>query len=469
MRTAQAGDVYKYVDETWHHALHRQAHPGAVLVSTGSQRPPEVAAAQLRRATRPPPTASSTASNQRIAEGQDNSRVAANVAKDLEASRAERCKKARDALPALDQLAPHVPHRPDGKREYLTDDRTRAAAHGRRQGGRSHLRPARLKLPVPTCSMNAVLWTAFSFVALAPDNSRLCSALALRVSVPWVLPWRKISIVPDCSKPSGIAAAIKRSRSPPSSAANLPHHLPSLAASGRCRGDLRFRGCGCPLRHRRPGAGSAPGRAGHRLLHGERRNRALGGKIPRRTSAQFIDAPVSGGVEGAQKGTLAIMTGGDPAAFEARAPHPRGDGQDDRALRSRGRGPGHQGHQPDHVRRHHPRLRRSHGVRRRAPVAARTRGVHARRRRRLELVLRASRAEHGARQLSGRLPHQAARQGSRASAATWRRASACRCRWSIRCSPNTRELMEQGYGDEDISATHRLKQALFEDAAKRKA
>ena len=31
------------------------------------------------------------------------------------------------------------------------------------------------------------------------------------------------------------------------------------------------------------------------------------------------------------------------------------------------------------------------------------------------------------------------------------------------------ELMDQGYGDEDISATHRLKQALFEEAAKRKA
>src|SRR5213075_1427032 len=30
-------------------------------------------------------------------------------------------------------------------------------------------------------------------------------------------------------------------------------------------------------------------------------------------------------------------------------------------------------------------------------------------------------------------------------------------------------LMEQGYGDEDISATHRLKQALFEVAAKRNA
>jgi 3-hydroxyisobutyrate dehydrogenase len=37
-------------------------------------------------------------------------------------------------------------------------------------------------------------------------------------------------------------------------------------------------------------------------------------------SAQFVDAPVSGGVEGAQKGTLAIMTGGEPAAFERAKP-----------------------------------------------------------------------------------------------------------------------------------------------------
>src|SRR6185295_9339587 len=34
----------------------------------------------------------------------------------------------------------------------------------------------------------------------------------------------------------------------------------------------------------------------------------------------FLDAPVSGGVEGAQKGTLAIMTGGAPAAFEKARP-----------------------------------------------------------------------------------------------------------------------------------------------------
>jgi 3-hydroxyisobutyrate dehydrogenase len=37
-------------------------------------------------------------------------------------------------------------------------------------------------------------------------------------------------------------------------------------------------------------------------------------------SAQFVDAPVSGGVEGAQKGTLAIMTGGEQSAFERAKP-----------------------------------------------------------------------------------------------------------------------------------------------------
>jgi 3-hydroxyisobutyrate dehydrogenase len=35
---------------------------------------------------------------------------------------------------------------------------------------------------------------------------------------------------------------------------------------------------------------------------------------------QFIDAPVSGGVEGAQKATLAIMCGGTPEAFDAAKP-----------------------------------------------------------------------------------------------------------------------------------------------------
>jgi 3-hydroxyisobutyrate dehydrogenase len=36
--------------------------------------------------------------------------------------------------------------------------------------------------------------------------------------------------------------------------------------------------------------------------------------------AEFLDAPVSGGVEGARDGTLAIMVGGESAAFERAAP-----------------------------------------------------------------------------------------------------------------------------------------------------
>jgi 3-hydroxyisobutyrate dehydrogenase len=40
----------------------------------------------------------------------------------------------------------------------------------------------------------------------------------------------------------------------------------------------------------------------------------------RAAGADFLDCPVSGGVEGARDGTLAIMAGGDPAAFERARP-----------------------------------------------------------------------------------------------------------------------------------------------------
>ncbi len=39
-----------------------------------------------------------------------------------------------------------------------------------------------------------------------------------------------------------------------------------------------------------------------------------------RRGAVFLDCPVSGGVEGAREGTLAIMCGGEPAAFERARP-----------------------------------------------------------------------------------------------------------------------------------------------------
>jgi hypothetical protein len=93
---AHAGDVYKYVDERGTTLYTDKPIPGAVLVSTGSQRPPEVTQRNYA-ATQATTNTQLNASNQRIADSQDNSRIAANVAKDLEASRAERCKAARDS------------------------------------------------------------------------------------------------------------------------------------------------------------------------------------------------------------------------------------------------------------------------------------------------------------------------------------------------------------------------------------
>jgi Domain of unknown function (DUF4124) len=117
---ANAGDVYKYVDDRGTTLYTDKPLPGAVLVSTGSQRPPEVA--QRNYAANQAATNSQlNASNQRIAESQDNSRVAANVAKDLEASRAERCKKARDSYDkSITSLRMYRTGK-DGEREYLSE------------------------------------------------------------------------------------------------------------------------------------------------------------------------------------------------------------------------------------------------------------------------------------------------------------------------------------------------------------
>ena len=47
--------------------------------------------------------------------------------------------------------------------------------------------------------------------------------------------------------------------------------------------------------------------------------RAAAARLAER-GAEFLDAPVSGGVEGARDGTLAIMVGGEPATFERAGP-----------------------------------------------------------------------------------------------------------------------------------------------------
>jgi len=80
---AQAGDVYKYVDERGATMYTDKPIPGAVLVSTGSQRPPE-AASRNYAATQAATNGQLAASNQRIADTQGNTRAAESVSKDLE-------------------------------------------------------------------------------------------------------------------------------------------------------------------------------------------------------------------------------------------------------------------------------------------------------------------------------------------------------------------------------------------------
>ena len=117
---AHAGDVYKYVDERGVTLYTDKPIPGAVLVSTGTQRPPEYTA-RSNAANQASSNAQLSASNQRIATTQNDARVATNVAKDLEASRAERCKAARETY--TKSINSHRLYRqtPDGKREYLND------------------------------------------------------------------------------------------------------------------------------------------------------------------------------------------------------------------------------------------------------------------------------------------------------------------------------------------------------------
>jgi hypothetical protein len=117
---AQAGDVYKYVDERGTTLYTDKPIPGAVLVSTGTPRPAETSA-RISAANQAATNASLTASNQRIADAQTDTRVAATVAKDLEASRAERCKKAREVYQTSINSQRLYRPTPDGKREYLSD------------------------------------------------------------------------------------------------------------------------------------------------------------------------------------------------------------------------------------------------------------------------------------------------------------------------------------------------------------
>jgi 3-hydroxyisobutyrate dehydrogenase len=183
---------------------------------------------------------------------------------------------------------------------------------------------------------------------------------------------------------------------------------------------------------------------------------------------RFIDAPVSGGVEGAQKGTLAIMTGGDPAAFEAARPilaamgktiehfGPAGAGQATKATNQI----------------------MCAGIIRACAEAMAFAGAHQLP---LDRVVSTLGAGAGS---SWYFVHRAPNMVRGTYPAGFRiklhakdlgicRDMAARFGVSLPVVDSMlaeyAELMALGFGDEDISATHRLKQALFEEAAKPKA
>jgi hypothetical protein len=121
----QAGDVYKYTDERGNTMYTDRPMPGAVRVSAAAVRPPEVMERNFaaQQATNNQQLA---ASNERAAQNQTDSRAAAQVAKDLEATRAERCKKARDSYNTTINSRRLYTTDKDGKRNYLSDSQIAA-------------------------------------------------------------------------------------------------------------------------------------------------------------------------------------------------------------------------------------------------------------------------------------------------------------------------------------------------------
>jgi len=117
---AHAGDVYKYVDERGQTLYTDKPIPGAVRVASTSPRP----SSSVSRSYASDQAASNqqlAASNQKISQGQNDSRVAGNVARDLEAARVERCKKARsDYNTSINSLRLYKTDQA-GNRVYLTD------------------------------------------------------------------------------------------------------------------------------------------------------------------------------------------------------------------------------------------------------------------------------------------------------------------------------------------------------------
>ena len=180
----------------------------------------------------------------------------------------------------------------------------------------------------------------------------------------------------------------------------------------------------------------------------------------------FLDAPVSGGVEGAQKGTLAIMTGGEPAAFEKARPILQAMGKTIEHFGPAGSGQATKATNQIMVA----------GIIRACAEAMAFAGAHQLP---LEKVLSTLGAGAGS---SWYFVNRAPNMMRGTYPAGFRvklhakDLGICRdmaARFGVHLPvvdamlAEYAELIRLGYGDEDISASHRLKQALFAGAARR--
>jgi 3-hydroxyisobutyrate dehydrogenase len=320
--------------------------------------------------------------------------------------------------------------------------------------------------------MNAVLWTAFCFVAPAPDKPALavdnCPMLRVgfaglgAMGAPMARNLHKAQLLAAVWNRSGAKAAALGAELGVPAPASLKEFATGLDMVVIC--------VSADADVRQVVEGLAPGLAPGTLVIDCSTVSADTARwaedFLRKQRVAFLDAPVSGGVEGAQKGTLAIMTGGEPAAFEKARPvlaamgktveyfGPSGSGQATKATNQI----------------------MCAGIIRACAEAMAFAEAHQLP---LERVVSTLGAGAGS---SWYFVHRAPNMVRGTYPAGFRvrlhakdlgicRDMAARLGVHLPVVDSMlaeyAELMEQGYGDEDISATHRLKQALFKRAAPR--
>ena len=258
-----AGDVYKYVDERGNTLYTDKPIPGAVLVSTGAQRPPEVARAHAAPRSRPPATASSPQATSASRTARTMRASPRHVAKDLEAHAPSAARQAREnyssrstrsASTARSRMASAtISTTPSSTKQRIDSPRpSKPSAAPKAERAR--------KLKLRSDAHERRPLDGVFFVALAPDNPRLCCASALQVSAPWVLPWRKISTRRACCRPSGTArrqghGACRRARLSPAPAIARGFRRGSSTSSSSASPPMRT--CARSSKRWRPACGRA--------------------------------------------------------------------------------------------------------------------------------------------------------------------------------------------------------------------